>query len=426
MNGDAVAYGTETGKINHQYISVLILVALYYLSYRYPFQINSSGTSATYHDTPLWLAAAKYVVFLATVAFYSLRASLSLDLSRPALPDAVGMMVVIYLFAHAMLATLFSRDPYLFETGIFFAAVIPVYVFRFRGVSFNKLSRAVMIFIYLSAAFELIQLILFSLFDRLPALGWENSPLTRFGSIWDDPNGFAFALIFLIGFVAHKRLTAIKKGILTVALIVMLILTQSFTGIAAGIGALFITGCIRMLYERDINISRSIVRLTCLGCVLTVSAIALINTDLFRDLLYLKSSSISDHISAIQSLGQMGILQFLGLGPVGCPGESGYINMFLNFGLLYLLAYIYVGVVTVRRLIRIINQFKVTGASGIELVYGMLYFLVAFYIGMLNLPLDTVFPLNLLIVIFYILAAFGSKHVLSNPGDTSGLRGGGQ
>ena len=42
--------------------AALLVIAFYYLGYRYPLRINSSTTSPTYSDTPGWLQVGKYLL----------------------------------------------------------------------------------------------------------------------------------------------------------------------------------------------------------------------------------------------------------------------------------------------------------------------------------------------------------------------------
>ena len=396
-----------SGRINHQYVSFLLILAFYYLSYRYPLQINSADTSPTYRDTPFVFAITKYVLVSILLLYYFMRASISLSLAKNKLSEAIGLVVILYLFTHAFLGSILSKNVYLLEAGIFFVVILPIYVFKFSGISMSKLSKYVTCFIYLSIAFELLQVILFYSFGRLPALAYKDSLLVRFGSIWDDPNGFSFVITFLIAFVVYGRCRFVRKVVLILILFSMLLITQSFTGIAAAVGAFMAGSWILVLFEKNKKTLKYITYSTLFGIICVASIFYLINTDLFAEMLFLKSDSISEHLNVIRVLENAGPLQLFGLSPYGLYGESGYVNILLNFGFIYLLLYMSIGVITVIRIVKAINKHK--NKPGIEIFYGMLYFVIAFYIGMLNLPLETVFPLNLLVVVFYILAYVGAK-----------------
>jgi len=398
---------TGSGRINHQYVSLLLLLAFYYLTYRYPLQINSADTSPTYRDTPFVFAITKYMLVMIVLFYYFMRASISLNLAKNKLSEAIGLVVVLYLFAHAFLGSILSKNEYLLEAGIFFVAILPIYVFEFRDISFSKLSRYVTYFIYVSIAFELVQIILFVSFGRLPALAYKDSLLVRFGSIWDDPNGYSFIISFLLAFVVYSKYSSFKKAILIITLSSMLLMTQSFTGVAAAIGAFLIGSWILILFEKNIKILKYVTYSMLFGILCTAGILYLISTDLFEGILLLKADSISEHISMIQVLEHAGLSEWFGLSPHGLYGESGYVNILLNFGVVYLLLYVSIGVITVVRIVKAINKHK--DKPGTEIFYGMLYFVIAFYIGMVNLPLETVFPLNLLLVVFYIIAFVGAR-----------------
>jgi len=407
---DTTQNTTSTSGISHRYITFLLMLSFYYLAYRYPFRMNSSGTSPTYQDTPFILSMLKYVFFLIILVYYFIKGFISFSLVKFKLSHAIEFIIVLYLFIFPFIGSVLLQRVFLLETGIFFLAIIPVYIFKFKDISIEKLNRYIMFFIYLSVISELIQVVLFVSFDRLPALAYKDSIMVRFGSIWDDPNGFAFMLIFSIVFIVYKKLKVPKKCMLVLLLFIMLLLTQSFTGIGTAIGSFIITSWIVVFFVKDKNKSK----IYFYPIIITLTSIALVyyvvNTEFFEQLMFLKAESISEHISIINILQRADILQLLGLAPYGLYGESGYINMLLNYGVLYVLLFLYIGILTV---IRIVKQITDSNKhEDIAIYYGMLSFIIAFYIGMINLPIDTVFPLNLILVICILISYMGKSPML--------------
>lgn len=120
-----------------------------------------------------------------------------------------------------------------------------------------------------------------------------------------------------------------------------------------------------------------------------------------------KAGSIHGHLNILFYLEDIQFDQIMGLNPLTNYGESGYVNMFLNFGILFLSVYILIGLITIWRLLRLIRSYN--EKPGVGLFYGAFFFSIAYYIGMFNLPIDTIFPLNLILVVCVMLPLFNYK-----------------
>ena len=407
----------RTSPIFHRYVMTLLFLAFYYLSYRYPLKINSSTTSPTYTDTPFYLAAAKYVFFLMIMAATILRSSLSAGMAKRKFQEYVDFLVVLYVALFPLVASLLTGNEELFQTGIFFLAVLPLYLFDYRDIREEDLRRAITCFLFICVVAEVVQLILFGVWGRLPALAYEESFSVRFGSVWDDPNGFSFFLSFLIAYCLYGMGGTWGKGILLLSLGAMLMLTQSLTGISSTILGLFLTGWVGAIASRSPRNYRIALFISSV-CILASIGVTLFlyRDSLLKELVLLKTGSIEEHLKITKHLYKADAIQFLGFSPHGLYGESGYINMVLNYGFLYMFLYIYICGKTMFRLVWLLSKRRIEKC--IEIFFGFFCFLVAYCLGMFNLPLDTVFPLNLFLVIIFMITAMKIKNLETNTART--------
>lgn len=395
-------------------LKYLLLISFYFLAYRYPFQINDADTSPTYVDTPFALQALKYALFLLVCAGFLLKTVLAkrgLGVDRKHLFDLLFFGAV---FAAPVGYAVLASDTFFFQTGIFFGALLLFFISRRKDIDILRIRKWISVFLGLSILAELLQLALFFGIGRLPALAYRDSISVRFGSIWDDPNGFAFMLCFLIPFVLAKRMNVALKALLTSFMLLMLLLTQSLTGIFAFALALilgvFLLG-ILVRNRRYWQQGFSLVFVYGLGAIVGVSVI--FNLPIIKEFLELKSGSIEDHIEMMGVIHEAKLLNYLGLNPVDMVSETGYINIIYNFGLFYFLLYVGMLIYAVIRLMRKIQDNQ--GREGVEVYYAAFFFVLSFAIGMGNLPLDNVFPLNLILVVCIMFSYSRDELPLAKP-----------
>lgn len=384
-------------------IFAILIVAFYYLSYRYFLQINSSTTSPTYTDTPPVFQYGKYVLIAAVIYLFVMGIMMLKNSVSLYKKNIMDLSMSIFLFAMPVFSFFLMNDPYLVQVGLFFGILILYYVAPFENINLAKFDKYVMWFIYLAIIIEAYQLYNFFVNDRLPAMGYYNSISVRFGSLWDDPNGFALFIPFLFCFVYFRQMSRFKKFLLLTTLLGMLVLTQSLTGIAAF--ALAIP--IGLLFLALVSKLKRFWKLFGLVFVLYGIAASLFfelvyPSAFFQHFLHLKQGSIDDHAEGLDVFGNIGLTDLLGLNPKGWIAETGYINLFLNFGIVYGLLFIIIGFSAIIRLSKIIKDNR--NKKGVELYIGFYFFIVSFYIAMANLPLETVFPLSLILVIGIIMS----------------------
>jgi hypothetical protein len=385
------------------FLRFLALLACYYLAYRYPFQINSRLTSPTYFDTPLALQLGKYLLFAISLALVLITSSLR-SAHRPFTPTrALTAILYLYLFAYPLAQGLVARDLTLCQTGLFFSALFPFVVFSFRERAAMTVGSDVTRFLYAAIAVEAAQIALFLLFGRLPALAYSESLSVRFGSLWDDPNGFGVFLSFLVGIALFGNGPLPRKVLLAVILGCMLLVTQSLTAIAATLLAPVVVLLLAIRATQSLRWVRALVLLTMLYVVVALVACRVFaESDWVDALVASKSRSAGMHVEGYAALGRADVAGLLGLSPEGVFGEPGYVNLLLNHGTLYTIAYVLAGLLAVRRLLTAALTCPAGPARG--LYWGALLFLASYYLAMFNLPIEQVFPLNLFLVITVILS----------------------
>lgn len=386
----------------------LLLLAFYYLSYRYPLQMNSSTTSPTYRDTPFIYQAGKYGIFFLILIFFGCWGLFRGRFQKITWFNAIEFIFYLYLMTISAFGTILTKDFDLLQTGIFYSALLLLFIFPF-SLRIQPVYRTITIFLVVSIIIEAVQILLFLSLDRLPALAYRNTIFVRFGSIWDDPNGFALMISFFIPWVVFIKRRLPVKLLLAFGLLLMLILTQSFTGLAAVFVCLWV-GIWLLAVVKTVPVRIPIYVTIAYGILFCLFFAIVVPSQIYQFFMIHKAQSIKDHLSIFWYLKNIQVDRILGLNPAGMYGESGYINIMLNFGILFLVIYLLIGIIAVRRLLWMIRYFY--GKSGVGLFYGAFFFLIAFYLGMLNLPLDTIFPLNLIQVICIMLPLFNYQDTI--------------
>lgn len=373
----------------------VVFFLLFYLSYRYPMQINSSTTSPTYSDTPFILSFLKYLTIISLLAFGVV------FLRRNTLGRAtvwsfrVNAITRIYFFISAWLTVLgmASNDFYYFEFGFSFFAAATLWNFSGNWEDIPKeLNKVFFVFLYACLAFQIFQYWNFFYFERLPALAYYDSISVRFGGVWDDPNGFALWLSFLIPFAFISIRNKFFRISVLFTLLIFLISTQSLTGIFSFLGA---SSIIFIFSRRNIYNAffKGVIILT-LSC-LTVVLILGIFDDFFKLFWELKSGSVDGHAESFD-LTKFGIWQFLGLSGDGMLGESGYVNIFYSSGALFsILLFSLIGFVFYLILVSL-PFIKIYCRSSLPYIF----FWISVSIAMINLPVETIFPINILYFLF--------------------------
>jgi hypothetical protein len=385
--------------------AALLVIAFYYLSYRYPLRINSSTTSPTYSDTPGWLQVGKYfligIVLAATAMGVTTR-----QLSRPKRTGASYTLtgyglILISVFALVKGSLFGSTDMIVVGLVILPGAFLTSMASRWKLDSV-RLANYVLLYAVISVIAEAIQVLLFRTQGRLPALAYGNSTSIRFGSVLDDPNGFAIlvALLLPVVWVTCARSWP-RRLVLSASLVIALVLSQSFTGVASVVIA-FLIGYLGLKWKSQTRVVALYWMTLLLATVTWVVFVS--NSDFFARLLSERNGSIVNHGDSLDKLFGVTASSLMGIGSPGAPVESSYVNLLDNFGLLFTLVYLLIGIVAIRRLGQTIAQSQYS--ANLALDYGFFFYLIAYLIGSVNLPLDRVFPANLLYALGIVFSIF--------------------
>ena len=377
------------------------LVGLYYLSYRYPFRINSSITSPTYGDTGTALQLGKYLILFViaggvmtlTAIAWSRREAV-VEKSYPIVTTA---MLIFALLALAKGAALRYPDlaalGFVFVVGFCFATASPRW-----AVDADALGKTLSFFAVVALIVEAVQVYLFRTQGRLPGLAYEDSVSVRFGSLLDDPNGFAILTALLLPVVwirwRGRRLVRIA---LCVGLVVTLLLTQSFTGVVATSGAI---GLVLLIRARR-NAANSFA-LMLSGCIAVVGGLVYLNNwPWFRELLLTKSGSISARSTSLEAIPAMSFSDLIGVGSSTTFHESTYVALVYGIGLPLTVLYVGIGIASVARLLRLAES---TPGSRSALYWGFAAYQVAYLVGSINMQFSGVYPNNLMYVLGIVLS----------------------
>ncbi len=382
-------------------LATIFVILVLYLSYRYPLQINFSGSSPTYSDTPLPLQLGKFLIALAGLLIISTKGSLL----RINTSSGVWAAVFLIAISTALLKFLASEDigflePYTWcAFGFLYAAGTP-------RVSARTAEKFIVFLFSYSLLVQFVQVLLFATVGRLPALAYADSYSVRFGSFLDDPNGFAaLAFLFLGYFFAHEQPRTRWLGVFVSCLLILL--TQSLTAI----GFLII---LIGLYALKGNM-RSKIFFSIFVLILGGYAVYVIETtdilDILTQMYTQKSQSISDHSpqAAIEHALD-GPLTFLFGSDEYFFTESWFAQSLANFGLAGLFVWLFFFLHVATRLKR---DFASCHRKASKTYSAIAFFVAYFIFACLNLPMLNVYPINFLF--FFLTFSILMQRISWNP-----------
>lgn len=388
----------------------LFLLSFYYLSYRYPLKYNSSETSPTYSDTPLAFQFGKYAIFALLIYLFILILSMKKTKFLFLKHEIFELVLILFIVMIPLTQSIISKNFSLLSTGIFFGVLIIYYFFPFRSLNYRLIEKTISIFIILAIVVQFYQYFNFRMFGRLPALAYEGTISVRFGSIWDDPNSFSIIMSFLFIFIWKSDYKKIFKFLICFGLVISTVLTQSLTGVIAFVVSILIGNLILLFADRKKKRLITIVKFSILIILTFVIFELFIKNSYFWNLYMVsKQGSFTGHYVGLNAfVNNVNLTNLLGFNanPLGFYAESGYINLLLNYGILYLLSFILLGVISILRLAKFIRANA--DKNNANIFYASFFYVLSFYISMFNLPVDTIFPLNLILVICIILSHMSS------------------
>ena len=385
-----------------------VVLCLVYLSYRYPLQVNDSGTSPTYSDTPAILQAGKFVLAVPLVVVSLFRGLwISLKLSKWQLA-----VCAVFLCSFSSLKVLQEQDTQ--YVGLTFWMLFGLSLALAAGrVTTSGIDRCFRAVLWYSFASTFVQVVLFLVFDRRPALAFGGYAV-RFGGFLDDPNGFPAILFLLMGW-SHERYRGRTRFLVLTALVVCLFLTQSWTAIGFFLILLFLILLI-WAFRRPMTAIAAVASLPVVG-ILALRLAPLFQTGFLLEVLEQKRLSLEGHIfpwefwaSRWRDWVLLGDWKYNAY-------ESWWQAAMVNFGLLWFVAFLGLVIALMASMFRV--YLKSTSEAR-PVFAGLLFFGVYFIVGSMNLPFPIVFPLNALFFLFFFLVAFGK--ISTDRGHTPSMR----
>lgn len=379
------------------------LIILYFMAYRYPFQLGDSGTSPTYSDTPFFLQVAKYVLLLpAAIVVFLISRGRQLALAT------VDFLVIVLMAYSALIGAVIIADgspqgfgviQVSFSFVLFLTFSEPSVTQRNFGAWINSLK----VFFYISVAVYAYHIGNYFLFERLPALGYYGS-FPRFGGVWDDPNSAGLIFMFMLPYIGSKlgfgMKTLVTGGVCGLAIV----LTQSLTTYAV---VFFVLSVCLPLFYRSVPIHSRLLSL--LLIYLTIGTIvagavffilqhlgltldgAIRSMDVILDS---KSQSIEMRQDSYSFAPKINGLTLLGLNPVGDFGENQWLNFVANVGAPFTIAYLLIQLATLYHL------WKWSGVAEAHqvrpAVIGMFSAYLWYFLMQINIPAAEVFPINMI------------------------------
>ena len=391
-----------------------LVFAFYNDWYCYPFGITSSETSPTYSDRPGWVSAIKYILYFALCAGAVLRALPYINsrkIRRPIYLVVYGCLFLIPLVYAVLgeLGSLLQCEPFfsnshiplkrIVHTGLFFMSAILLHVLPLRRVNLKPVKILITVTLVVYLVVEVIEILAFYCFGRLPSLAYENSIIVRFGSLLDEPNCFGIMTSMFFGLIFSSVWRYRTKAFFCLSLFVALLLTESYTGWAATMiacGTYAIIRPPRLTYATVISLLGLLVLLVSIGVAWHSSGSDLFDTA--QQLVEAKSESADLHAQSLYTLQKyFGIANVFGLEPryEGVSAESQYVAMALTEGGLYIALFMVAMIAGLVRCAIVLRRKE--SEEELRVVASVSFcFLVAIVVAGISQPVMAMFPLNLL------------------------------
>jgi hypothetical protein len=381
-------------KVPERSFWVGLLISTAYLSYRYPLQINSSTTSPVYSDTPLSLQAGKFALIFLTCCI-SVPFLFRKRFNR--LQAGIVLLTVI-VFSFPLFKLLAGFESRYLELSFWPLAAL-VLVIPLKSIDLQSVDKYLKVVFFFAIVSDVIEISLFLLFGRLPALGWSGSLAVRFGGFLDDPNGFAAILFLLMGW-GFYRFRGKTRFFMQIALVICLLLTQSLTAIGFLGGLILFAICWRLIKKP------LFILWIFSGCAVLVGLLAATHAlETIALIIALKSGSAADHLSIPwSSLIERWTEWFFVGGSSYEFYEAWWVSSLVSFGIVWYIGNLLLTFVLVYTVWRSFRFFPPGKEKAV--LAGILLFCIYFVIGSANLPFFIIFPINFLFYVFCFLVSF--------------------
>ena len=364
------------------YFSLMLILFLFYYSYRYICQYNDIYTSAfVYHNTPEIIKWIKYILF-AILLLLSFLNDRKIHLERE---NWIIKFPMLFLLVQCTGYGILNRN----QPILTFAIMLTPMLLYPAGNSIPKhesVEKILDIFWYYTTIYEFIQIILFYTIGRVPALAFPHFGVItaiRYGGAMDDPNGYATILIFFIFWFLMQK-GSVKSYIRLAITLFMLVFTWSGTGYLA----LAVTAVLFLLLRiKDKAVLRKYGIMACVALGITIPAMIFAGKSILsflQSFISGKSYSVGLHMES-WDLSGLDLKTWLGIHPVTVisRGEVGYFRLLEIGGIPAVAAFL---VMAIAGLVRMNKKITESCEQHKPMLYGMLAYIIAFLATMFNLP----------------------------------------
>lgn len=388
------------------YFSLMLILFLFYYSYRYILQVNDNITSAyVYTDTPEIIKWIKYILF-AILLLLSFLNDRKIHLERE---NWIIKLPMLFLFAQCTVYGILIRNQPILTFAIM---LIPMFLYPTENQIPKQESaeKILDVFWYYTTIYEFIQIILFYTIGRVPALAFPHQGTImaiRYGGAMDDPNGYATILIFFIFWFLMQK-GSVKSYIRLAITLFMLVFTWSGTGYLAFIATILVFFLLRI---RDKAVVKKYGFIACVLLVVAIPAILIAGQtilEFIQRFVNKKSYSVGLHMES-WDLSGLDIKTWLGIHPVTVisRGEMGYFRLLEIGGVPAVAAFL---VMAISGLVRMNKKITESCEQSKPMLYGMLAYMIAFLAAMFNLPKIINFDAMGLFTVCLIFAMMNKGH----------------
>ena len=363
-------------KKNRIFYSMIILY-LYYYSYRYIFKYNTSLTSQTYQNTPFYLMIAKYIILMIIIFRLILNTKSDIRYKK----NDVSIIALIFLVAQFLINGCIAKSV---DSIAFALTIIPIffYISNFCP-DISKVEKIFEVFWWYSTIYEIFQIALYFLYGRLPALAWNTGNFSdvRFGGAWDSPNEFALLLFFYIYYFLFKY-KGIKRIFYLCVTGLMFLLCWSGTAFIALALTFVLIGIIRFNDKKIKNFYTLLFSLF----LIIVPIILMEHSKISQAISFFvtrKQGSMNGHFSS-WDLSDLNILNWIGILPKEKKCEVGYIRILRIAGIPGLFFFSTIILDCLIKILKIIKIYKKLNDSNISLMYGFLSYTIGFMLYQFN------------------------------------------
>lgn len=376
------------------FVKLMLVLILYYFSYRYILKYANDVTSETYFATPTYIQIGKYVIDLLLLILFSLY----ILFRRHIVSVQKNVFICItYLVIHDSYALIYARDQ---GDAVLLLGLVTILLIILSGgvLKLELIDNILRTFLIYCSVYEVIQILLYFFTGRLPAIAWGNSNIfhVRFGGAFDDPFAFSIILSFFIPY-AFKQRTHMWT-FFSVILTFFLIITWTLTTIIVIFGLVFWLCVYKWIKNRKVNSKelRTLIMIVPVF-ILCMSYGGWVFLEKFFSV---KMGSMAMHVASFSLNGMSNLGILLGIFPQSHYSEASPIKMLFQCGIVYTVFFYSFGIYCVFIALRNSRMYRKIYAHDNPLLYAIFFYEVCFLISSLNIPYVYQFMPMLLYSIF--------------------------